>query len=115
MTFDLAPDNIQLVSVGTVLSLADARGLRADLERRLAPRGDVVLDLSETSLAARPAIVVALRELRRAVRRRGRRAFVVAPEDHQRALLTAARFDDLLLLVPSVDHALELAGQAAHA
>jgi hypothetical protein len=116
MTFDLAPDNAQLVSVGAVLTLEDARGLAAAIEPRLPDDGAaVVLDLSDTSLAARPAIVVALRDLRRLMRRRGRRAIVVAREDHQHALLTAARFDDVLLLVPSVDEALALAGQAAHA
>ena len=116
MTFDVAPDNAKVVSVGAVLTLEDARGLAAALEPRLPEAGAaVVLDLSHTSLAARPAIVVALRELRRLVRRHGRRAIVVAPEDHQHALLTAARFDDVLLLVPSVDQALALAGQAAHA
>jgi hypothetical protein len=115
MTFDLAPGNVQLVSVGSVLTLEDARALGPVLERSLpANSGNVVLDLSGTSLAARPAIVVALRELRRLVRRRGRRAIVVAPDDHRHTVLTAARFDDVMLLAPSLEAAMERAGRSVH-
>jgi hypothetical protein len=113
MTHANALDNVHLVAVGPVLTLADARCLGADLERRLAPpERDVVLDMSATSLAARPALVVALREIRQAMRRRRGRAIVVAPEGHREHLLRAARFDDVLLLASSLEAAMELTGRA---
>jgi hypothetical protein len=116
MTHAHTSENIHLVAVGPVLTLADARALGSDLERRLAPlERDVVLDLSATSLAARPALVVALREIRAAMRRRRGRAVVVARQEHRDYLLGAARFDDVLLLAPSLEAAWELTGRTVPA
>jgi hypothetical protein len=88
---------VHVASAGASLTLVEARQAARDLDRVIV-RGTsrLVLDLSATRFAARPALVVVLREARAVMRSRRGQVVVVAPAERHETLGDLLRDEELL-------------------
>ena len=95
-----------VATVAGELTFSKARALSRELERRLTPDiGRVVLDISGVTSGQDAALLAGLLSVRTTLRRRAGRLTIVAAGQRLDHLVRVSALDDLLTIVPSIEHA----------